>query len=236
MGILGTDAIARNRESPHAQELRHFYRAALGGSLVAFLMIAVPFATQTSAKQHEPPTQREITAFAERAHREAKPGEPVPIPPEILNDLADANCRTDTSCKWELEDRSRAYQFKATRRSASLLAVQGGGRSLCGATGNCPLQVFRLEQRKFETIFDGDVVQTFGFLHSRTHGYPDFVTWAHGSATELGGMLFRFDGEEYRESLGWGEDYRILDDEGHETILEKPRLSLVYWDGERLPR
>ncbi len=76
----------------------------------------------------------------------------------------------------------------------------------------------------------------FGFLKSRTHDYPDLVTWSHGSATEYGGRLFRFDGNRYGTSGGWDEEYEYLGDDGRIVKPHKPRITSHFSSEDALPK
>jgi hypothetical protein len=75
----------------------------------------------------------------------------------------------------------------------------------------------------------------FGFLKSRTHGYPDLVTWSHGSATESGAQLFRFDGNRYIASGGWDEEYEYLGDDGKVVTTDKPSIKSHFSKRDELP-
>jgi hypothetical protein len=79
------------------------------------------------------------------------------------------------------------------------------------------------------------MVQTFGFLRSRTHGYPDLVTWSHGSATDRSAQLFRFDGNQYVDSGGWEEEYEYLDEDGQTVTPDKPRITSHFWGKDAIP-
>jgi hypothetical protein len=75
----------------------------------------------------------------------------------------------------------------------------------------------------------------FGFLKSRTHGYPDLVTWTHGSATEYGARLFRFDGNRYVACGGWDEEYEYLGDDGQIVKPDKPRITSHFSSKDEIP-
>jgi len=75
----------------------------------------------------------------------------------------------------------------------------------------------------------------FGFLKSRTRGYPDLVTWSHGSATESGGRLFRFDGNRYVASGSWDEEYEYLGDDGKIVTPDRPRIKSHFSSKDELP-
>lgn len=216
--------------------LREFWILVGTASLICATSFGVPCGTQALAAQHKPPSQRELAAFAERAHREARTGKLVAVPREIVGDRVESDPQNQPPCDHATADQLRAYSFTATRQSQGVLAIQGVGYCQCSPTGNCSFWIFRRVNGKYGSILDRDVVQVFSFLKSQTHGYPDVVTWSHGSATDHGSTLFRFDGHEYQESLGWDEEYERWLDDGSVEILKKPQVTLVYWDGKAIPK
>jgi len=78
------------------------------------------------------------------------------------------------------------------------IVVQGRGTCLCSATGNCAFWIFKKTTSGFKTVLATDLVQDFNFKNTRTNGYRDLVTSAHGSISDSELRVFRFDGTRYR--------------------------------------
>jgi hypothetical protein len=115
------------------------------------------------------------------------------------------------------------------------LAIQGQGGCFCSPTGNCELWIYEIKGGKFRAILKRGSVQAFGFLKSRTHGYPDLITWTHGSATDHGARLFRFDGIRYAASGGWEEETEYLDSKGKLVETDKPRITSHFSRQDQIP-
>jgi hypothetical protein len=231
------DTTTKNRRKTFlAKRLRLSRAAAQCASLASIIAIAVLTGTQALPVQHNSPSQRTVIAFVEHARRDARTGTSVPVPPEIAGLRKGCDEKSAQPCGLAGPDQMRAFQFAMKKSSRRVLAIQSFSEPQCSPTGNCSFWVLRRLHGKYATVLDIGMVQTFGFLKSETHGYPDLVTWSHGSATERGGRFFRFDGHEYRESLSWEEDYEIVNDDGSPAMLTTPRISFVDGDGNPLPR
>lgn len=217
------------------RQLRRWGAAARWACTAAIVASAVLSRTHALQAQHKPPSLRSVAEFALRAHRDARAGVRVAVPSEIAKGRAVCDESSEIPCDLATSDQMRAFQFTTNLRSGRGLAIQGIGEKQCSPTGNCSFWILRRLHGKYETILNIDMVQTFRFLNSQTHGYPDLVTWSHDSAMERGGRLFRFDGQEYRESVSWDEDYERRLDDGSLETLKRPQVTLFYWDGETLP-
>src|SRR5229473_6070365 len=99
---------------------------------------------------------------------------PTPILKEIRmspDDCPDLSPKTNTKVA--------AYRLRT--KSSTIIAAHGRGFCFCGATGNCAFWIYRLHHGRYMKILEADMVQTFGFLSSRTNGLPDLAVWSHGS-------------------------------------------------------
>jgi hypothetical protein len=136
------------------------------------------------------------------------------------------------------EDPNNVKAHEVPRRSnvPGALAIQGQGGCFCSPTGNCAFWIYQLKNGKYRSLLETDMVQMFGFLKSERHGYPDLVTWSHGSATMYGAQLFRFDGDQYVPSGGWEEDYEYLGADGQLVKVAKPRITSYFTSEGQLPR
>lgn len=79
--------------------------------------------------------------------------------------------------------------------------VVRGTQLLCGGTGNCQTWVFRRENSKWRSLFDGQapVVSRAGLVRQNA-GVRDLVTAAHVSAGREQWTQYRFDGHVYRRT------------------------------------
>jgi hypothetical protein len=205
-------------------------------------MMALVFANtvllwpRTLPAQHTPPNAREVEAFAERARSERQVGKKAGVPTWILNELM-AGIRADIPyC--DSKDRNDLEACEVPRRSnlPGVLAIQGQGGCFCSPTGNCAFWIYQLKNGKYHLLLETDMVQVFGFLKSQTHGYPDLVTWSHGSATMFGAQLFRFNGDHYVASGAWEEDYEYLGADGQIVRVAKPRITSYFTSEDQLPK
>jgi hypothetical protein len=188
-----------------------------------------------SAAQHTPPSGQEVEAFAERARKEGHKGNRVPVPEHILKELAAKAPDDYLPCDRKERNKLEARQILLRSGSVGGLAIQGLGFCYCSPTGNCSFWIYQIRNAKYRLILETDMVQVFGFLRSRTYGYPDLVTWSHGSATQRSGELFRFDGDQFIACGGWEEEYEYLDENGQIVKPAKPRITSHFSDRDALP-
>ena len=185
--------------------------------------------------QHTPPSAHEIETFAERARKEAHVGKPVSLPEQILQELVAQAPDDCLPYDGNVRNKLEAHQLILRPGLQGGVAIQGRSFCYCSATGNCAFWIYQLRNGKYRMILETDMVQIFGFLKSRTHGYPDLVTWSHGSATERSAELFRFDGDQYIACGGWEEEYGYLDQNNKVVTLDKPRITSHFWGRDALP-
>lgn len=197
-------------------------------SLIVFSLCAGRLPAQPT-----PPTAREVEALVALAHAQGPSGTEVRVPEGVINDLKARLSSRGASCTLDGHDSLRAHQFSG-RGAPATLAIEGRG-CLCSATGNCDLWVYQQKDDKYRMVLQTSMVQSFGFLRSQTHGSPDLVTWSHGSATTTDADLFRFDGDRYRSSGGWREEYRYLDSDGQVVISDKPQITSGFSSRDQLP-
>jgi hypothetical protein len=108
--------------------------------------------------------------------------------------------------------------------------VQSGGvgpaaQLLCSPTGNCESWVFRLHDNKYSMILHRTATQTFTIQSTMTNGFHDLVLGQHGSATDQGLTLYRFDGLKYRRIACYDANWEILGEDGEIHRLKKPRIT-----------
>ncbi|MGA8870549.1 MAG: hypothetical protein WA434_00975 [Candidatus Acidiferrales bacterium] len=186
--------------------------------------------------QHSPPTSAEVAAFAERVRVERTMGEEVPVPDVIFNTLM-ADAPSDyPPCNPKDRNDLDAHEVSLGSGGARILAIQGRGLCFCSPTGNCQLWIYRVKDGAYRELLGIGTVQLFGFVKSSAHGHPDLVAWSHGSATDYGVRLFRFNGYRYRNSGEWEEQYEYLDDAGQVVDVKKPRIIPHFSSEEQIPK
>jgi hypothetical protein len=210
-------------------------RKAVRMSPSALLLVAtVLLWPHTLPAQHTPPTSEEVEAFAERAASEKYVGKEVPVPDRIFNKLVAGVPAVDPFCNPDDRNILVAHQILLSSHRLGGLAIKGGGGCFCSPTGNCQLWIYQLKNGKYRMVLRRGSVQTFGFLKSRTHGYPDLVTWSHGSAMMSGAQLFRFDGNRYVASGGWDVQFEFSDD--GQVNPDKTRITSHFTSNDQLPK
>ena len=95
---------------------------------------------------------------------------------------------------------------------------------LCSPTGNCVVWIFRQQGDKYSLILNRGAVQNFTIQPTITNGFHDIVLGQHGSATEQGLKLFRFDGSAYRLAACYEARWAILEN-GEVHDLEQPQIT-----------
>jgi hypothetical protein len=185
--------------------------------------------------QHTPPSAEEVERFAERARAQRKIGKGVRVPNQILNELMAKAPEDYEACNLKDRNNLEAHQVLLRSNLVGGLAIQGRGFCFCSPTGNCAFWVYQLKKGKYRLVLETDMVQRFGFLKSRKHGYPDLVTWCHGSATDSAADLFRFDGNQYVVSGGWEEEYEFLGDNGQIVKPDRPRITSHFSSKDTIP-
>jgi hypothetical protein len=200
------------------------------------LAAAVLLWPHTLPAQHTPPTAEEVEAFAERAASQQYVGKEVRVPDRIFKKLAAGAPSDYPFCHAEDRNILQAHQIFLRSKLLGVLAIKGSGGCFCSATGNCAFWIYQLKDGKYRAVLSRGAVQTFGFLKSRTHGYPDLVTWSHGSATMSGARLFRFDGNRYVASGGWDVEFEYLGDDGQIVKPDEPRITSHFTSKDQLPK
>jgi hypothetical protein len=223
------------RMSDLFKRLRGTRKAPPTSMLTELLGIIVLLCPQVSPAQHTVPSVREVEAFAEHARSTKMIGKPVHVPDQLFNELMAEAPEDYPPCDRKNRDALEAHQILLRTNQIGGLAIKGRGECFCSPTGNCAFWIYRLKKRKYRLVLETDMVQVFGFLASRTRGYPDLVAWSHGSATESHGRLFRFDGEGYTVSGAWEEEYEYLDENGQIVRPDKPRVTSYFANKDTIP-
>ena len=228
------DSLSGNRVAQE-MEIKGLRRAMHLSASALLLAATVLLWPPTLPAQHTPPTAREVEAFAERARSGRTVGKEVRLPDWLFNELVADLPADHPYCHPKDRNILGAHQIFLGSNLQGGLAIQGQGTCFCSPTGNCEFWIYQLKSGKYRAVLRRGSVQVFGFLKSRTHGYPDLVTWSHGSATDSGGRLFRFDGNRYVASGSWDEQYEYLGDDGKIVTPDKPRITPHFSSKDELP-
>jgi hypothetical protein len=122
----------------------------------------------------------------------------------------------------------------ASRTRVKLIDLNGNGKpeviaqavgleSGCSPTGNCPIWVFMKSGNQYKSILGRDAIQTFTIQPTSTNGLRDIVLGMHGSATEQELHLYRFEGQQYRETACYEANWsRLVGDDVQE--LKEPEI------------
>ena len=125
------------------------------------------------------------------------------------------NTSFDAPDSWDKELRVRRISLGA----ADGLIIRGT-RLLCGGTGNCETWVFRHSPGRWLNLFEQEapIVSGFGFEQEAAGGIKNFLVSTNSSAATERRILFKFDGNVYRQS----ECYEVWIDGAAERIEKVP--------------
>jgi hypothetical protein len=95
----------------------------------------------------------------------------------------------------------------------------------CSPTGNCEAWVFKQTKDGYSKILHRTATQTFTIQPTITNGFHDLVLGQHGSATDAGLTLYRFDGAKYRRLACYDANCEYLGKDGEYHSLKEPRIT-----------
>jgi hypothetical protein len=98
---------------------------------------------------------------------------------------------------------------------------------LCSPTGNCDVWVFRQNADRYTVILHRIATQNFTIQPTISNGFHDLVLGQHGSATEQGLTLYRFDGSKYRRISCYDANWSFLGKDGEYHTRKYPRITPV---------
>ncbi len=105
------------------------------------------------------------------------------------------------------------------------VAAQAVGNFSCSPTGNCDCWIFRKRGGKYSLILHRSATQNFTIQPTLTRGFHDLVLGQHGSATEQGLGLYRFNGAVYRRTACYDAKWQILGQDGKPRDLKEPQIT-----------
>lgn len=146
----------------------------------------------------------------------------------VASQLRPFMSRMDLESEQELRQVAAQAQVKAVDLSGEgsrEYLAKGAGNFLCSPTGNCEAWVFRQNGDKYSVILHRTATQTFTIQPTLTNGFHDLVLGQHGSATDTGLTLYRFDGSKYRRLACYDADWSFLGKDGEVHTRKEPRLT-----------
>jgi hypothetical protein len=143
---------------------------------------------------------------------------------------------------WSDEAKKWISLGDATAKVA-LWDVDGDGRkemayqTACAPVGNCNLFIHQRADVGHRRILAASMVQTFKLRKSKTKGYYDLETSAHGDAISGGIAVYKYNGEVYKISECFGYEYKVIGTKanGQSIVSKKPTLTPANcdkWPGE----
>jgi len=124
----------------------------------------------------------------------------------------------------DVEQRSSLRFVKLASNGRTQVIVQGVGECQCSPTGNCSFWIYEKSANGYRPLLATDMVQVFSVENTRSHGYRDIVTGAHGSAFDTDLTVFKFDGEHYQPRECWRMSYPQTVDSKSYRIVGKSTL------------
>ncbi|MGH9946207.1 MAG: hypothetical protein ACRD6X_03315 [Pyrinomonadaceae bacterium] len=131
-------------------------------------------------------------------------------------------------------DRKDEYASNSERGARlELIDVNRDGRNelamqtACATVGNCVFLLFQQTTGGYRQLLAADMVQRFKLRRARSNKYFDLETSSHGSATEGGIAIYKYDGTEYKIAECFGYEYertgKIIN--GQAITRDKPTLT-----------
>ena len=113
---------------------------------------------------------------------------------------SDLNIESEQNLQ-QVAEQTRIKAVDLSGKGFGEFVAQGIGAQSCSPTGNCSLWVLRQSGDKYSVILYRGAAQTFTIQPTVTNGLHDIVVGMHGSATEQGLKLYRFNGSKYHPWL-----------------------------------
>jgi hypothetical protein len=146
----------------------------------------------------------------------------------VASQLRPSMSQADTKSEQQLREAAAQTRVKAVdlsgKGSGEFVAQSVDDRS-CSPTGNCDFWVFRQNGDKYSMILHRIATQTFTIQPTFTNGFHDLVLGQHGSATDTGLTLYRFDGSKYRRVACYDADWSFLGKDGDYHTRKEPHLT-----------
>jgi hypothetical protein len=124
----------------------------------------------------------------------------------------------------EIARQTRIRPIELSSSGGKEFVAQAVDSLFCSPTGNCDFWVFAKRGNAYSVILHRGSIQTFTVQSTRTNGFHDIVLGMHGSATEQGLTLYRFNGSSYRPAGCFDADWEVLDEDQESHLLEEPRV------------
>jgi len=106
------------------------------------------------------------------------------------------------------------------------IIAQARGEFWCGATGNCPLLVFRKSGKIYESMLPtGEYYEYQGFtvMQQRSGGYRNLIFNQHESSTRQAVLVYKYRDGKYRPADCYEASWAVIGDE--DAIAKEPRMT-----------
>ena len=146
----------------------------------------------------------------------------VKVPQKIIQQLMrnDEDVQAENYTADQLAHELRAETIDLNNDGKPELIVQG----FCAAVGNCSTWIYRTKEGGYLQLLN-DMAQVIKVRRTITNGYRDLVFETHGSATDSGIMVYKFDGTQYRLKECFERTYRYEDRRGRMRDWKRPRIT-----------
>lgn len=94
----------------------------------------------------------------------------------------------------------------------------------CSGDGNCSFWVFKKTSHGYTLLLNG-FGQTFTIQKGSANGFRDIVVAAHGSATDSGLTLYRYEDGGYKDVACYEANWAPLGKDGQHQYLKEPRIT-----------
>ena len=151
--------------------------------------------------------------------------ERVAVPKEIVAQLVEFGYELEVDAAGTASD-LEAHPIELNRNGEPELRVHGLGPGICGAA-NCVTWVYQKTANGYRLLLESGCVNRIEPQESYTKGYRDLMVVRHGSAWEADLILYKFDGESYREAECFFRTYQYEDKDGNLREWEEPKTTRV---------
>lgn len=135
--------------------------------------------------------------------------------------------QSSTQMAQEFQDLASGTVVKRVRLDAddgTEFLAEATDRYSCSPTGNCAFWVVRKTGDRYTVILYRGAIQSFTIQPTVTNGFRDLILVQHGSATDLGLTLYRFNGSRYQQAGCYNAAWAILQN-GQVHDLDEPQIT-----------
>ncbi|MCU1299643.1 MAG: hypothetical protein JWO91_3921 [Acidobacteriaceae bacterium] len=125
----------------------------------------------------------------------------------------------------QLAAQTRINPLDLSGKGVEEFVLQGSDDRSCSPPGNCPFWILRRNRNEYSVILHRMATQTLTIQPTITNGFHDIVLGMHGSPTQQGLTLYRFDGSRYRPRGCYEANWQILGKGEEIRRLKEPRIT-----------